>query len=162
MAGQPKASEIRKADSGDEENTKSEAANLKKDLALQRLLRQSNLLDTQGSFTPTGKKRHKALDIQLQDLGSKSSVYTQNRMPLSHRRGIQAKAILKEKERRQAAVENGIILEKATTGAKKVSSRRTRSVGTPSVGRFQGGMLTLSKKDIADIKGPKPSAKRKR
>ena len=109
-----------------------------------------------------GKYRHKALDIQFQNLGSKSSIYAQERMPLSQKRGIQTKAMMKEKERRQSAIENGIILEKAISGSKRVLARRTRAVGTPSVGRFQGGMLKLSKKDLADITGPKPTLKRRR
>lgn len=159
---QPTSTETREIEPSREEKAERETANLKQDVALQRLLRESNLLNDQTSLTPTGKNRLRALDIRLQDLGSSSSAYAQGRMPLSHRRGIQAKSILKEKERRKTAKENGIILEKAVTGSKKAVGRRTRSVDTPSVGRFQRGMLTLSKNDIAAIKGPKPFSKNKK
>ena len=84
-------------------------------------------------------------------------------MPWSHRQGIKAKAALKEKERRQSALENGIVLEKPSITTRSDLAKRTRFVGTPSVGRFQKGMLKLSKKDIAEIKGPQlKSRKRKR
>lgn len=80
-------------------------------------------------------------------------------MPLAQRKGILAKAADREGSRRQTAQENGIILEKAVKGKRKDDSRRQRSIGAPSVGKFQGGMLKLSKKDVAEIEGPKKSSK---
>ncbi|KAF2496576.1 hypothetical protein BU16DRAFT_437211, partial [Lophium mytilinum] len=91
-----------------------EAGNLKNDLALQRLLRESHLLDTSNatqSLTLSGSNRHKAIDLRLQSLGSKTSILTQESMPMSHRKGISAKAAVKEAQRRKEAKENGIILE---------------------------------------------------
>jgi len=88
--------------------------NLKNDLALQRLLRESHLLDTSNptsSLALSGSNRHKAIDLRLQALGSKSSIMTQESMPMSHRKGITAKAAQKEAQRRKEAKENGIILE---------------------------------------------------
>lgn len=76
-------------------------------------------------------------------------------MPMSHRKGISAKAQQREQKRRSEAKEAGIVLEKET-GKKKKGAReadKDRGVGGPSVGKFRGGMLTLSKKDVRDITG---------
>lgn len=132
-----------------------EALNLKNDLALQRLLRESHLLETstsKSSLAPSGKNRHKALDMRLQSLGSKTSILTQGKMPMSHRKGIQAKAAQREEKRRKEAKENGIILE-AAVKMKKIEKRRERGVGGPGVGKFRGGTLSLRRKDIESIQG---------
>lgn len=143
----------------DREEVATEAANIKKDLALQRLLKESHLLDPQSSSALSGSNRHKALDLRLQNLGSKSSILTQEKMPLNHRKGIVAKAREREENRRREAKENGIILEKAVTGTAKKTPIRQRGIGGPSVGKFQGGMLKLSKKDVAYIVGPRKTLK---
>lgn len=133
-----------------------ETQNLQNDLALQRLLKESHLLDSGSSdLNPTGKNRHKALDLRLQALGAKKSIYEQNRMPKSHREGIQSKVIKTETNRRREARENGIILEKPVFKQQKSSvKRRERGVGAPAVGKFSGGTLRLSKHDLASIQGP--------
>lgn len=141
----------------------SDAENLKKDLALQRLLKESHLLDPQSSSSPYGQNRHKAIDLRLQELGTKSSLYHQRNMPMSQRKGIAAKASGREESRRKDAKENGVILEKATKGKKDIiDTKRQRGIGAPSVGRFKGGMLTLSKRDVIEIQGRKKTSKRKR
>ncbi|KAF7845772.1 hypothetical protein BT93_L0698 [Corymbia citriodora subsp. variegata] len=140
------------------EDDNTDAANLKNDLALQRLLTESHLLDSSFSSTdPSGKNRHRATDLRLLSLGSKASVLEQKNMPLSHRKGILAKAAQKENSRRSEAKENGIILERVTKiGAKKaLPERRERGLGGPSVGRFKGGTLKLSKSDVSGINGPR-------
>lgn len=132
-----------------------EAANLQKDLALQRLLKESHLLDSQASLSHTGQNRHKALDLRLQDMGSKTSIFTQHKMPFAQRKGILSKSTERDNTRRQQAHENGIIFEKAVKGKSRDSSKRQRGIGAPSVGKFHGGMLKLSNKDVANIEGPK-------
>lgn len=77
---------------------------------------------------------------------------------MSHRKGILAKQSEKEERRRGEARENGIILEKARMAPKKSDGKRDRGVGAPGVGKFLGGTLKLSKRDIFDIEGPKKSA----
>jgi Domain of unknown function (DUF4602) len=134
----------------------SEAANLKKDLALQRLLAESHLLDSAKSPTLSGSNRHKATDLRLQALGSKTSIMKQEKMPMSHRKGIIAKQSEKEDKRRREARDNGIVLEKAKM-KKSSDGKRERGVGAPGVGKFSGGTLRLSKKDISDIEGPRRS-----
>ena len=103
----------------------------------------------------TSQKRGRALDLSFQDVGAKSSLFVQPRMPLAQRKGIAAKAAERQDSRRREAQENGIILEKARKTTKTVDLKRQRSVGAPSVGKFRGGMLTLSKKDLHTIQGPK-------
>ena len=125
---------------------------LKNDLALQRLLKESHLLESASELAPTGKNRLKALDLRMQGLGAKSSLY-QQKMPSSHRRGINAKAEYREEKRRREAKENGIVLEKPAP-KKAAAGRRERGVGGPSVGKFAGGTLNLSKRDISAIQGP--------
>lgn len=101
--------------------------------------------------------------MRLQALGSKTSILKQEKMPMAMRKGIVAKQTEKEEYRRKEAKENGIVLEKAT-GVKSTSNRptingkRDRGVGAPGVGRFSGGTLNLSKKDIYEIEGPKKSS----
>ncbi|KAL8926751.1 MAG: hypothetical protein Q9208_002825 [Pyrenodesmia sp. 3 TL-2023] len=142
------------------EDAVSEAANLKKDLALQRLLEESHLLDPTSSLAPQGRNRHKALDIRQQALGSKSSMYHQKNMPLAQRKGILAKSAERDTSRRREAKENGVILEKATK-SKSREPKRQRGIGAPTVGKFSRGMLTLSKKDLSNIVGrPKKSKRR--
>lgn len=136
-----------------------EKLNLKHDLDLQRLLKESHLLEkSKGSDNP-GKLRQRAIDMRLQTLGVKESTFTQQRMPLAHRTGITKKADQKEARRRKDAKENGVILEKATKKATK-GKYRDRGVDVPGVGKFAGGTLKLSRRDVASIQGP-PSAARK-
>ena len=176
MSSKPPTSEIRptsakaKQEEGDEEEDRSESANLKNDLALQRLLKESHLLDPSTfsgkSSAPEGKGRLKALDLRLQDLGAKNSLSGQDKMPIAHRKGIKSKAAEKEDRRRKDAAENGVILEKKArngdAGGRKDVRRRDRSVGGPTVGKFRGGTLKLSGKDLKDIQGPKEKGKGKK
>ncbi|KAI4242184.1 MAG: hypothetical protein LQ352_007286 [Teloschistes flavicans] len=144
----------------DTEEAATDAANLQKDLALQRLLKESHLLDPSSASAPSGQNRHKALDIRQQALGSKKTVFSQQKMPLAQRKGILAKAVERDESRRREAKENGIILEKAVK-PKVREPQRQRGIGAPSVGKFSHGMLTLSKKDVASIVGPRKRSKRR-
>lgn len=96
--------------------------------------------------------------MRLQDMGSKSSIFKQDKMPLAQRKGIVTKARMQEDNKRKEAFENGIILEKAKAKKRK-NGMRERGVGAPAVGRFQGGTLKLSSKDIAEIEGPRKGLK---
>ncbi|PWY70209.1 hypothetical protein BO70DRAFT_416115 [Aspergillus heteromorphus CBS 117.55] len=148
---------LKKDKDAEGEDNATDADNLKNDLALQRLLKESHLLDSASELAPTGKNRIKALDLRMQELGAKASLYKQN-MPSSHRRGIKAKAGMKEDKRRREARENGIILEKPAPKSSSTSTkRRERGVGGPSIGKFAGGALNLSKRDVAAIQGPRRS-----
>ncbi|KAI9768456.1 MAG: hypothetical protein M1840_004865 [Geoglossum simile] len=160
MTSKPPSSSSRSAQThrpkpaGDSDDA-NDSVNLRNDLALQRLLNESHLLDSQSSYSPMGANRHKANDLRLQALGSKSSILRQDKMPLSHRKGIIAKASEREERRRSEARENGIILEKAKKARKVNLDRRERSIDGPGVGTYRKGMLRLNKRDVAEIEEPK-------
>ena len=143
----------------------SDANNLKHDLALQRLLKESHILDPNAFggriSAPEGKGRLKALDLRIRDLGAKKSTSEQEKMPLSHRRGISAKVASRQDKRRQDAAENGVVLEKAKLESKSIK-RREGAIGTPRVGKFKGGTLRLSSRDVRSIEGPKQNGQRGR
>ena len=140
-----------------------ESANLKHDLALQRLLKESHLLKPSSTSSsnisagPEGKSRLKALDLRLRDLGAKKAVTEQEKMPIAHRKGMVAKAASREASRRKEATENGIILERVKMAAAKPEQhrRRERGVDAPGVGKSRGGTLKLSSRDVKAIEGPK-------
>ena len=154
-------SKVAKPSAAEDDGT--EVANLKKDVALQRLLKESHLLDSSSfrSHTgPEGKDRVKALDMRLQDLGAKTSAIQQERMPMSMRKGISTKAAGREATRRKEAAENGIILEKFKHQAKS-QKHRARGVTGPGIGKMQGSTLKLSARDVRNIQGPPGGAGRK-
>lgn len=74
-------------------------------------------------------------------------------MPLPERRANAAKAKALEEKRRSEARENGIVLEKEVRKPRAVgkAKARERGVGGPAVGKFRGGTLTLSKRDVTAI-----------
>ena len=146
-----------------DDDTGTDVANLKNDLALQRLLKESHLLDSASELSPSGKNRHRALDLRIQTAGAKNSIFTQQKMPMSHRKGMSSKAVSKEEARRREARENGIILERPTSSVKagNTKTKRDRGVGNPSVGKFVGGTLHLSKRDVRDIQGPRKAGRGK-
>jgi hypothetical protein len=153
------------ATDGKETKDDDEKDNLQNDLALQRLLKESHLLDANtfsatgnASSAPEGAARLKALDMRIRDLGGKKSHLEQDRMPIAFRKGMVAKASEREGKRRSEAKENGIVLERfgakgaggagaATRGGGK---ERKRAIGTggPDIGTFRGATLRLSKNDI--------------
>ncbi|EAT76141.1 hypothetical protein HBI56_181850 [Parastagonospora nodorum] len=140
-----------------------ESNNLRNDLDLQKLLRESHLLSTSssGTSTPTlsatGIARHKSTDLHLQSLGAKRSVFSQKKMPMAQRKHMIQKARLTDEKRRAEAKEAGIILERPTMnkipGKRDETRKRDKAVGLPSVGKFRGGTLSLSKKDVRSITG---------
>ncbi|KAL1793465.1 hypothetical protein ACET3X_008447 [Alternaria dauci] len=137
-----------------------ETINLKNDMALQKLLRESHLLSASSSgtstptLTTTGVARHKSQDLHLQALGAKGSIFTQKKMPMAQRKHMIDKARTTEEKRRREAREAGIVLERENRVAKKApEKKRERGVGGPSIGKFRGGTLSLSKKDVQSITG---------
>jgi hypothetical protein len=133
-----------------------EIDNLQNDLDLQRLLSESHLLDpTSGSPTLAHANRHKAIDMRIQSLGGKFSVFAQPKMCPARYNGMVAKARQRESSRRREARENGIVLEKESkvkTGREGRTARRERGIGAPTIGRFKGGTLKLSKRDLFGMK----------
>lgn len=141
------------------EDDPSEVANKKHDLALQRLLKESHILDPNSfkstASNPQGKGRLKALDLRMRDLGAKEPVSQQQKMPLSHRKGITAKANDREEARRREALENGVVLEKSKV-VSEGTKYRDKGIGGPAVGKFRGGTLKLRQRDVRtmqDVQG---------
>ncbi|KAI5790142.1 hypothetical protein EDC01DRAFT_590263, partial [Geopyxis carbonaria] len=142
----------------DTEDATSEAENLKKDMALQRLLRESHLLDsTSTSFEATGKNRLKAIESRLESLGGKPRAG--QKMSMALKKGIDEKKSEREKKRRAEARENGIVLEKEERKSKTVV-KRDRGFA-PLVGKFKGGALVLSQHDVKSIEGHNNDGRRK-
>ncbi len=139
-----------KVQQGDGTSGIEENVNIKNDLVLQRLISETRLFENSKDRTAT-RIRQKVIDLRLRSLGSKSSILEQETMPMSHRKGIIAKACQRDDRRRRKAKDNGVILT-TVTWKKKRQGKRVRSVGGPAVGKFKGGTLKLSRKDVAEIR----------
>lgn len=138
---------------------------LKQDLELRRLLAESHLLNPtyRGASSPfssgpaapksfdEGRTRHKAIDLRIQALGSKGSILKQEKMPMNIRKGKEAAATGREFKRRKEARENGIILERATTGKKQRQRTKEKGLDGPGMGKFKGAQLTLNKRDVEQL-----------
>ena len=150
-----------------------DASDIQNDLALQRLLKESHLLDAStfsatgsASSAPEGSARQRALDMRIRDLGGKKSHLQQEKMPLAMRRGMAAKAAGREGKRRAEARESGVVLERfggkgaagaggSGGGGAKERAKAKRAIGTggPGVGTFRGATLRLSKSDVRGVEG---------
>lgn len=157
----------------DEPQNEDSKALLANDLELQRLINESHILSASNPFNAIGSRsstaegggdgkifvqgRTRALttDMRLQQLGSKTSILTQRKMPMGIRKGINAAKSAKEEKRRREARENGIILEREdkgkSSGGKRSKRRGDVPVDMPGMGRFQGGELKLSKREVRAV-----------
>ena len=81
---------------------------------------------------------------------------------MSHRKGIEERAMVKEEVRRREAKENGIILEKEVKKKGGVKRKRDKGVDAPGMGTFRGGTLKLSKRDVEEIQGSGRGGERRR
>lgn len=139
---------------------------LANDLALSRLISESHILGASNPFNAIGaaasgseakaftegRTRKITTDMRLQKLGSKESIFTQQKMPMGMRKGINTAKQDREDKRRREAKENGIILETA------VKKGRTRSKGKgdvavdmPGMGKFRNGELRLSTREVKAV-----------
>lgn len=103
-----------------------------------------------------GRTRQRATDMRIQALGSALSIHKQEKMPMKMRKGMVAAADAREAKRRREARENGVILERDTSGKGKGRRRdrgRDAAVDRPGVGRFKGAELRLSEHDVKRIEG---------
>ncbi|MCJ1435098.1 Methyl-CpG-binding domain protein 2 [Xylographa pallens] len=141
---------------------------LANDLALQRLLAETHLLQPSASAhaatpapraTPGLTTRQRALDLRVQALGAKRALVGRQAVPLGVRRGVEAKKVEREERRRREAREGGVVLErKGGGGGERRGGREERrgggrEVGGPAVGRWKGGMLVLGRGDVEAIEG---------
>lgn len=174
-----------KSSEDDDDNPQNEDSKtlLANDLELQRLISESHILSATNPFNSIGsssaaggdggaktftqgRTRTLTTDLRLQKLGSKESIFTQRKMPMNMRKGINTARDAKEDKRRREAKENGIILEKAVSKKpKKSKGRGGLAVDMPGMGRFSGGELKLSKREVraVEMEGMRPdSGKRRR
>ncbi|KAI6352948.1 hypothetical protein MCOR25_009258 [Pyricularia grisea] len=163
---------------------------LANDLALQRLLSESHLLNqaagnlssssmllsSVSASNPTaaksfaeGRLRRKTTDLRMQNLGAKESIFKQKSMPIAMRKGIVKAGADKEARRRREAKECGVILETAKSSGDRRrpasstnGNRRSKDVGLPGVGRMRGAELRISAKDIRDVEGRRSTGGEKR
>ncbi|BFZ54097.1 pre-rRNA processing and 40S ribosomal subunit assembly [Savitreella phatthalungensis] len=183
--GIDKAVSTKSKDDGGESGD-DEIENLKNDRELQRLLRESHLLQEQhaleggsgGAGTPTslelrGKQRHKAQLAQLLDLpGAAKTLSKQTRVNMPQKMRLNmARAQQERKDRADKhARDNGIInardktkSREAQDQAKRVKTRNVKrgTLGELSIGKYKAGKLTLSQRDIDRVSGSGTSAKGK-
>ncbi|KAI5850225.1 hypothetical protein DFP73DRAFT_582628 [Morchella snyderi] len=95
-------------DSDGEDSATTEAQLRQNDLALQRLLRESHLLDA--NLEATGKNRLKAIEARVQALGGTD--LTKHKMPMAARVWMEKSRRAREEKRRREAREAGIVLER--------------------------------------------------
>ncbi|RPA80471.1 hypothetical protein BJ508DRAFT_415451 [Ascobolus immersus RN42] len=128
-----------------------DALNLQNDLSLQRLLKESHLLDA--SLELTGKNRHKATAMRIAELATTHGVKTDKteKMPMNMRKGMIKAQESREEKRRREAKEAGIILEKARKKDTGKEERRDRGLNLNGMGKFRNGALVISKKEVDTI-----------
>ncbi|KAJ4424334.1 pre-rRNA processing and 40S ribosomal subunit assembly [Gnomoniopsis sp. IMI 355080] len=142
---------------------------LANDLALQRLISESHILSASNPFNSIGssaaaaaegksftegRTRKLTTDLRLQKLGSKGSIFTQQKMPMGMRKGINTAKQEREAKRRREAKENGIILETAQKKdgkRKKSNGRGAVAVDMPGMGKFRNGELRLSTREVKAV-----------
>ncbi|KAJ0118465.1 hypothetical protein J7T55_009248 [Diaporthe amygdali] len=146
---------------------------LASDLELQRLISESHILSATNPFNTAasgashaskafseGRTRALTTDLRLQKLGSKDSIFKQQKMPMAMRKGILGARASREDKRRREAKENGIILERPEEGGSSGSSKKARRhkgkgsdlpVDMPGMGRMKGGELRLNKRDVRAV-----------
>ncbi|BFZ59334.1 pre-rRNA processing and 40S ribosomal subunit assembly [Saitoella coloradoensis] len=148
---------------GDEND---EEDDLKNDAALQKLLRESNLLKEAGgdSLELSGKARLKALQSRITELGGAGP--KKERMSTQILHGIKNKARKSILAHQSRAREANIIIAKPTAEQEELTKKvrsgwkddvrnrnahgRLKEIG---VGRFKNGSLVVSKRDIERING---------
>lgn len=159
------------ADGDAEPGNEDSKALLANDLALQRLISESHILAASNPFNAIGlgaadadggggkaftegRTRKLTTDLRLQKLGSKESIFTQHKMPMGMRKGINTAKQDREDRRRREARENGIILETAQKkggGKKMAKGRGGVAVDMPGMGKFRNGELRLSNREVKAV-----------
>ncbi|KAK6342049.1 hypothetical protein TWF730_001531 [Orbilia blumenaviensis] len=139
-----------------------EALNLKNDIALHTLLTESHLLDHKTLTHSTPKNRHKAIESRIVSLGG-NPLKSGGNIPIAIQKGMKAKQRLKEEKFKREAKENGIVVDKESKRAKERRKNKERQerrrgegrdagVGHAKVGKFRGGELRLSRRDVAAMR----------
>ncbi|KAK6522228.1 hypothetical protein TWF281_002795 [Arthrobotrys megalospora] len=138
-----------------------EALNLEHDQALHRLLTESHLLDSTLSHS-SAKNRHKAIESRIISLGG-NPIKQKGNIPMHIQKGMKLKQRLREEKVKREAKENGVVIDKESKRAKerrkdmermqrRKGEKRDAGVGHASIGKFRGGELRLSRRDVAGMR----------
>lgn len=158
-------------DDDDDPHNEDSKTLLANDLALQRLISESHILSASNPFNSIGssagaadgksftegRTRKLTTDLRLQKLGSKESIFKQQKMPMGMRKGINTAKQEREAKRRREAKENGIILETAqkkgsgSSNKRKSKGRGGLAVDMPGMGKFRNGELRLSTREVKAV-----------
>ncbi|KAI3401254.1 hypothetical protein diail_11960 [Diaporthe ilicicola] len=173
--GKPQRAKQQGGDGNDDPQNEDSRSLLASDLELQRLISESHILSATNPFNTAasgashassrafseGRTRALTTDLRLQKLGSKDSIFRQQKMPMGMRKGISGAKASREEKRRREAKENGIILERPEeaaggSGSSKAKKRQQNKrpglpVDMPGMGRMKGGELRLSKRDVRAV-----------
>ncbi|EMR10994.1 hypothetical protein PNEG_00596 [Pneumocystis murina B123] len=124
---------------------------LKNDVALQRLLRESHLLKKGSnrstfSLEPIGKQRHKIIENRIKLLGGKE---IKEKVPFKIKLGMKLKAKIRSDIAKKKAKESGVV--RALPAPKpKTKYKRNYGLNEIRIGKYHKGMITLSEKDIRE------------
>ena len=118
------------------------------DIALQRLLRESDLFSSSTSKKKPEKLHHLTLDSRIEHLGGRKEAAP--KVPVKIRKGIEGAKRKKEEKVEREAKEAGIVTPIKKQKEKRKERERGLRTGA-SVGKFRGGMLKLSERDIQRI-----------
>ncbi|KAG5439548.1 hypothetical protein PCANB_002123 [Pneumocystis canis] len=125
---------------------------LKNDVALQRLLEESQFLrkgpdSSTFSLNPTGKQRYKILEKRLELLGGKN---VKEKIPFKIRLGMELKAKMRREIANKKAKEAGIV-QALPASKSKIKRKRNYGLNEITIGKYHRGMVILSKKDIREV-----------
>lgn len=131
-----------------EASSDEERENLKDDIALQRLLRESNILAEYNDSDDPGRLRRRTLDSRISHLGGKE--VPKGNIPLRIQKGIETAKIRRQAKGEREAKEAGLVLPKKRKT--KAGKTRERGLNTKSgVGKFKNGWLQVSEREIRRI-----------
>ncbi|KAG5519788.1 hypothetical protein PMAC_000061 [Pneumocystis sp. 'macacae'] len=130
----------------------SENFQLKNDIVLQRLLKESHFLkkgsnSSTFSLEPIGKQRHKIIENRIKLLGGKDVF--KEKIPFKIRLGMKFKAKIRSEIAKKKAKEAGIIRALPTSRSKK--GKRSYGLNEITIGKYCKGMIILSQEDIKGV-----------
>ncbi|KAG4301513.1 hypothetical protein PCK1_002226 [Pneumocystis canis] len=125
---------------------------LRNDVALQRLLEESELLkkgsnNSTFSLNPTGKQRYKIIEKRLKLLGGKN---IKEKIPFKIRLGMEFKAKKRKEIANKRAKEAGIV-QALPVSKPKIKHKRNHGLNEIRIGKYYKGMVILSKNDIKEV-----------
>ncbi|OLL22794.1 hypothetical protein NEOLI_004687 [Neolecta irregularis DAH-3] len=146
------AAQLKHSRGTDDDDDDDDSINLKHDVALQRLLRESHLLHKEASsergLELTGKSRIKALEQYATSLGGKVKA---DRTPMRIKRGIKEKAQKRKEKNAREAMEAGIVTSKEKKVKKRVFKKNSGLDNLHRVGKFKGGTLSINESEIRRV-----------